>query len=178
MRETMTHDTMTYQTIQKKPIQSEKIFTTEVMEVYKSNNAEELMLVLGDGAHVQPEQQRSADSVSFSDKALVRADQELAESGAVSRPEEAAMTHSHLMENGHGIGENGEIFSEQDRETMAAQNQQYGKDRFGLVINGHEVNGKVAFHHTIMADHKGGLLEQQGKSGERGSVVTIYTDEH
>jgi hypothetical protein len=172
-------ETMTYETVQRNPIQSEKFFTSDVMELYQRNNAEELMLVLGNGSHVQPEQQRGADAVMFSDAALVEADRELVEIGAISSPEEAAMTHSHLMDNGHGIGERGEVFSDQDLQTMAAQHQQYGKDRFGLIINGNEMesNWVVGFQHAIMADHEGELLEQEWASGERGRVMTLYTDE-
>ena len=153
------------------PIQTKEIFTTEVMKKYAHETEQELMMVLGEGAHVTPDQQRSADEVRFSHAVLQQAEEELAEQDAGG----GIMTHHHIRSNGHGVGPNGEVFSEQDIASMQEQHEHYGKDEFGLVIDGYEVDGQVAVQHAMIWNHEGELQEQTWDAGA-GKVATIYED--
>lgn len=166
----------TKQHTSKWPIHSEEFFTTDVLQQYRDENAEELMMTLGEWKHVVPEQQRGKDDVSFSNEALYEADKELHDAWVLQNPEEGIMTHSHIVENGHGIGPDGKVFSVADEVAMQQLHDSCGKDTFGLVINGEEVDGDVAYQHAILADHTGDLLEQAWDAGKWGKVMTTFLD--
>ena len=46
-----------------------------------------------------------------------------------------------------------------------------------LAVNGKSrENGEIVTQHTVIADHTGTLLLQEDEQGNRGSVLTTYTD--